>query len=191
MQPEKPESQVELQLFASRLNVPLLPWGIPGEVRLVAAAAAAAVVDELMAASALACANHSFLVGISLWGIVTWEFRWLALRCYLLGSLGRTIARKLLGNCPAAAAAGTVSRDCSSLFNDAQHMPIEMAANKGASPALACKACNPSLRSAMHAFNQHSGMRRHGVANYPKHKSIVLGHSTSVRIACDMPFALL
>lgn len=51
--------------------VPLLPWGIPGD-----AAAAAAAVDELMASAALACANHSFLAGISLWGIVTWEFRW-------------------------------------------------------------------------------------------------------------------
>lgn len=84
------------------LMVPLLPRGIPRRRHRRRRRWA----DEELMASALASANH-FPVGISLWGIVTWEFR--VLPCYLC-SLGRPIGRKLLGNCPAA---GTVSQPVS------------------------------------------------------------------------------
>lgn len=116
MQPEKPESQVKLQLFASRLNV-CAPVALGNTRRRCCRCICCLGLCQ----SFLPCWNltlgHCY-VGISL----------ACAACYLLGSLGRTIARKLLGNWPAAAGAGTgtVSRDCSSRFNDAQHMPIEM-----------------------------------------------------------------
>lgn len=121
MQPEKPESQVKLQLFASRLNV-CAPVALGNTRRRCCCCCCRCVCCLVLCQSFLPCWNltlgHCY-VGISL--------ACAAAACYLLGSLGRTIARKLLGNWPAAAAgAGTVSRDCSSRFNDAQHMPIEM-----------------------------------------------------------------
>lgn len=116
------------------LMVPLLPRGIPWRRHRRRRRWA----DEELMASALACANH-FPVGISLWGIVTWEF--LVLPCYLC-SLGRPIGRKLLGNCPAA---GTVSQSVSAavVFNEAQHMRCQSKWEQKVRPALSCSG-NPS-----------------------------------------------
>lgn len=109
------------------LMVPLLPRGIPRRRHRRRRRWA----DEELMASALASANH-FPVGISLWGIVTWEFR--VLPCYLC-SLGRPIGRKLLGNCPAA---GTVSQSVSAavVFNEAQHMRCQSKWEQKVCPAL-------------------------------------------------------
>lgn len=149
------------------LMVPLLPRGIPRRRHRRRRRRWA---DEELMASALACANH-FPVGISLWGIVTWEFRVLACACYLatllpcyLCSLGRPIGRKLLGNCPAA---GTVSQSVSQSVLQLSLMKHNIcAANRSGNKrfALSCTG-NPSSCSSRTPLISTAGRKEVAAAN--------------------------
>lgn len=195
MQPEKPESQVKLQLFlpafallfASRLNVPLLPRGIPR--RRHRRPSRRRWADEELMASALACANH-FPVGISLWGIVTWEFR--VLPCLLPVLIRTPNWQKIAWKLPSSGYSQSVLQLSLMKHNICAAWRCQSKWEQKVRPALPCSA-NPSSCSSRTPLISTAGSGKEArssssAANYPKHKSIVLGRST---FACEMPFALL